>query len=128
MAGKTYINPKQVKEVVLRYESKIYYKWYEAQPSYKLKVLFGLITVKIMPAEKEGWGYDRISHEDLLRELEDYKIDFTGIKPQLLRKASITFYFGYRHYTTVYFETNEEALQYAEDAGNKAECTITIKQ
>ena len=127
MANITYINPKGVKEIVvhLERESSIY-PWYGRESAKKKTILWGLVTIGRTPAMREGWGYERLSDGRLLKNWSSLKIDRSGLEPKLISKASVTIYFGYNHYSTFYYDTNEESIKSAEDISEKGECIIKI--
>lgn len=129
MSDKTYINPKGIKEIVVQLESEAsLYHWYGSEPEKRRTILWGLITVSREPAQKAGWGYERLSDERLLKGWSSIKIDRSGLEPKVINKASVTIYFGYKHYSTVYYDTNEEAINFAEGVANESSCTIKIER
>jgi hypothetical protein len=125
----TYINPKGIKEIVvqLERESSIY-PWYDREPEKRKTILWGLVTIGRTPEMREGWGYERLSDERLLKNWSSIKIDRSGLEPKLISKARTTIYFGYKHYSTSYYESNEEAINCAEAIADKSECSIKIEE
>ena len=124
----TYINPKGIKEIVvqLENESSLYY-WYDREPEKRRTILWGLITVSRQPAQKAGWDYERLSDERVLKGWSSIKIDRSGLEPKVINKARATIYFGYKDYLTCYYESNEEAINFAEGVANESSCTIKIE-
>jgi len=128
MKNITYINPKGIKEIVVQLESDTsLYKWHESEPEKRKTILWGLITIGKEPAMREGWGYERLSDERLLKNYTSIKIDRSGLEPKLISKARATMYFGYKHYSTCYYESNEEAIDCAEEIANESGCSIKIE-
>lgn len=85
-----------------------------------------MITVSREPAQKAGWGYERLSDERLLKNYTSIKIDRSGLEPKLIRKARATIYFGY-NYSTCYYKSNEEAINCAEEIASESGCSIKIE-
>lgn len=125
----TYINPKGIKGIVVQLESESsLYHWYDREPAKRRTILWGLITIGKEPALEAGWDYERMSDERLLKNWSSIKIDRSGLEPKIINKARATIYFGYKHSTTVYYDTNEEAINFAEDVANESGCTIKIER
>ena len=124
----TYINPKGIKEIVvqLENESSLYY-WYDREPEKRRTILWGLITVSKEPALEAGWDYERLSDERVLKNWSSIKIDRSGLEPKVINKARATIYFGYKHYSTCYYESNEEAINCAEEIASESGCSIKIE-
>ena len=123
-----YINPKGIKEIVVQLESESsLYKWYDREPAKRRTILWGLITVSREPAQEAGWDYERLSDERVLKNWSSIKIDRSGLEPKVINKARATIYFGYKHYSTCYYESNEEAINCAEEIASESGCSIKIE-
>jgi len=123
-----YINPKEVKEISVWPESEAHvYEWYDREPPKKKTILWGLITIGWTKNIPEGWGSCRYNDDHFLN-WGSIKIDRSGLKPKLISTARVIIYFGYKHTTTVYYDTNEEAINFAEDVANESGCTIKIER
>jgi hypothetical protein len=124
----THINPKGIKEIVVQLERDcLLYDWFESEPEKRKTILWGLITIGKKPAMSAGWGYERLSDERLLKNYTSIKIDRSGLEPKLISKARATIYFGYKHYSTCYYESNEEAIDCAEEIAIESGCSIKIE-
>jgi hypothetical protein len=123
-----YINPKGIKEIIVQLESESsFYDWLESEPEKRKTILWGLITIGKEPAMRAGWGSRRLTDEEVLQGWNSIKIDRSGLEPKLLSKARATIYFGYKHYSTCYYESNEEAINCAEEIANESGCSIKIE-
>ena len=125
----TYINPEEIKEIVVQLESgTTIFTWYDREPEKRKTILWGLITIGKEPAQKAGWDYERMSDERLLKNYSSLKIDRSGLAPKVSSKARVIIYFGYNHTSTVYYDTNEEAINFAEAIASESGCSIKIEK
>ena len=125
----TYINPNEVKEIVFCPESEYSsYKWYDEELSQRKTILWGLIKSGWTEYKPAGWGWGsrRYTDEEILGGWNSLKIDKTGLKPKLISKAETTIYLRYKQSTKVYHDTNEDAINFAENVANKTGCTLKI--
>lgn len=126
---KTYVNPKEVKEIVLYYEREsTLYEWYDETQPQRKTILWGLIQTGWTEGKPAGWGYSRrYTDDEVLTSWESIKIDRSGLAPKTINKAGVTVYFGYKHSSHWHFETNEEAEDFANEISEQSDCKFVIK-
>ena len=129
MKGKHYFNLDKITIVNVQFERETSYRWFPeipARPKTFLGIKIG--TTQAIPA---GWN-DKIDDDDneysylrycrrptsYFKDYNWYRVDETA--GRVYNKATVTVHLGYKEYTSQDFDSNEEAIAWAEEIVKKS--------
>jgi hypothetical protein len=105
----TYIDLNLLNQIVLTVKKQTNLEWFEKIPSTDISFL-GIKYGKTNGIN-EGWGYYRLSTEELLRYHPNYEID--EVNKVVYEKPMVSLFLENKECFNQYFDTDEEAEEYA---------------